>query len=378
MKKFFTNALLSVALSLSTCKGICDRQLLPELSFTIAGHNLDWPCQSTKNIYESMGRYVPRNIIATRVQIYKDEALVAMPRYKSGVPFTLGITSLKSKDFGSRIKPFPCWPMQEEGNCEALQNAVDLFLDTQDILWVLDIGIVNTLEQPIRRCPPKVIAINIKTAKVVKMIDLSQLISSDSRIQYLVVDYAHDGQVLLYISDAATRAIIVYNVNRGSGYRLMLPKMVTIGCARNDVLYLALVRKGSGTSVLYFTYLGSTKLFSIDADNLRKSKTTGSIVDVGLKNNKIVVLGTDNGCAIFFRLKGQSDIFMWNTEAIFRAENFLLVQKGSECRLPTQVIPGYKKLMWVIESNFHDYIQNTVGCSGASVLLHPLVKSYDD
>jgi hypothetical protein len=139
----------------------------------------------------------------------------------------------------------------------------------------------------------------------VKTIELSQLVSSDSRMQYLVVDYANDGQVFLYISDAATRAIIVYNVNLGNGYRVMLPKAVTVGCARNDVLYMALVRKNSGSSVLYFTYLGSTKLFSLKVDNLRKSKTTGSIVDLGLKSNKIVVLGTDNGCAIFFRLKGK-------------------------------------------------------------------------
>ncbi|OXU28731.1 hypothetical protein TSAR_015692 [Trichomalopsis sarcophagae] len=356
----------------------CDRQLLPELSFNLAGQNIDWPCQSTKNIYESTGRYIPRNIIATRSQIYKDEAIVAMPRYKSGVPFTLGVTSLKSKSCNPQVTPFPCWAIQEEGNCDALQSAVDIVLDVQDILWVLDVGIVNTLEQPVRRCPPKVAAINVKTGKVVKVVDLSQLVSTNSRLQYLVVDYAHDGQVFLYISDAATRAIIVYNVTGDHGYRVVLPNAVTLGCSRKDVLYLALVRKSCGTPVLYFTYLSSSRLFSIKADNLRKGKIDGSIVDVGPKQHKIVLLGTDNGCAIFFRNKGQSDVYMWNTDTAFRPENFLLVQKGNECRLPTQVVPGYKRLMWVIESNFHDYIQNTVGCSGASVSLHPLVKSCED
>ena len=69
---------------------------------------------------------------------------------------------------------------------------------------------------------------------------------------------------------------------------------------------------------------------------------------------------------------------MWNTETPFRPENFLLVQKGNECRLPTAVVPGYKRLMWVLESNFQDYIQNTVGCAGASIAIHPLVKSCED
>lgn len=92
---------------------------------------------------------------------------------------------------------------------------------------------------------------------------------------------------------------------------------------------------------------------------------------------QLLVNSTKN-LIVFFVLAGQSDVYMWNTGTGFRPENFLLVQKGNECRLPTQVVPGYKRLMWVIESNFHDYIQNTVSCSGASVTLHPLVKSCDD
>lgn len=235
------------------------------------------------------------------------------------------------------------------------------------------------MEQPVRRCPPKVVAISVKTGKVVKILDLSALVSSASRLQYLVVDYSPDGRCYVYVSDAATRAILVYDVSAGKGYRVVLPKAVTAGCARRDVLYLALVRKSCGNNILYFSYLSSSRLFSIKAAYLRRGQASGAVVDVGPKPNlqKIVILGTDNGAAIFFRLKGESDIFMWNSETCFKPENFLLVQKGNECRLATQVVPGYKRLMWVIESNFQDFIANTVGCLGASVALHPLVKTCD-
>lgn len=156
--------ILANCLSLVLCSP--DKQLLPELSFTLSGFSLDWPCQSTKNIYQTSGRYIPRNIIATRTQIYKDAAIVALPRYRPGVPFTLGAMSLKTKDCTPKVTPFPCWAIQEEGNCHGLQNVVDIVLDIQDILWVLDVGIVNTLEQPVRRCPPKVVGINVKSGKV--------------------------------------------------------------------------------------------------------------------------------------------------------------------------------------------------------------------
>lgn len=139
--------------------------VLPQ-SFSLSGLSLNWPCESTRNIYEGNGRYIPRNVIATRAQIYKDRAIVALPRYKPGVPFTLGTLSLKSNNCEPHITPFPCWAIQEEGNCRALQSAVDIILDMQDILWVLDVGIVNTLEQPVRRCPPKVVGIDVKSGKV--------------------------------------------------------------------------------------------------------------------------------------------------------------------------------------------------------------------
>lgn len=357
---------------------LCDKQLLPELSFSLSGYSLDWPCQSTRNIYETSGRYVARNVIGTRAQIYREDMIIAMPRYKPGVPFTLGVMSLKTKDCAPKVTPFPCWAIQEEGNCQALQSVVDLVLDIQEILWVLDVGIVNTLEQPVRRCPPKVVGINVKSGKVVKVIDLSNLVNELSRLQYLAIDYAEDGQVYAYITDAASKSIIVYNIIADKGYKVILPNAVTLGVDRRDVLYLTLVKKSCGTPVVYFTYLGSNRLFAIKAENLRKGLTHGAVVDVGLKNQKIVLLGSDNGCAIFFRYKGESDIYIWNTETPFNPENFVLVQKGNDCRLATQVVPGYKRLMWVIESNFQDYIQNTVSCSGASVAIHPLIKSCEE
>ncbi|XP_069685297.1 dopaminechrome tautomerase [Periplaneta americana] len=366
---------IAAACLVHSASGTCDKQLLPDLTFTLNGANLEWPCSSTKNIYVSSGRYISKNVIATRLQIYKDEAFVLTPRYKPGIPFTLGKLSLKNKECQPTITPFPCWSLQEEGNCQALQSAVDLFLDAHDILWVLDVGIVNTLEQPVRRCPPKIVAISVKTGKVLKTIDLSGLVCAASRLQYLVVDYDKDGNCFVYVSDAATRAILVYDVVNSRGFRVVLPKAVTHGCSSRDVLYLALVRKSCGTTVLYFTYLSSGRLFSIKTQNLRRGSAKGTVVDVGSKNGKIVILGTDNGSAIFFRLKGESDIYMWNTETAFSTENFLMVQKGNECRLATQVVPGYKRLMWVLESNFQDYIQDKVGCAGASVSLHPLVKT---
>jgi Major royal jelly protein len=184
---------------ISRLDGACDSssQILQDLTFQLSGSSLEWPCQSTKNIYVQSSRYIPKNVIMTRAQIYRDEAYVTLPRLKPGVPFTLGKISMKRGQCVTNVAPYPCWSLQEEGNCQALQSAVDIYLDPNDILWVLDVGLVNTLEQPVRRCPPKVVGINVKTGRVVQSIDLSGLVVQSSRLQHIVVEYDETGHCFM-------------------------------------------------------------------------------------------------------------------------------------------------------------------------------------
>ncbi|XP_011639975.1 major royal jelly protein 1 [Pogonomyrmex barbatus] len=284
-------------------------------------------------------------------------------RFKPGVPATLARVSLKDKNCQASLVAFPCWSLQEEGTCTAFQNVVDIYLDPQDILWVLDTGVVNSLEEAQRKCPPKVVALDVKTGKVVKVVDLTGLTSASSRLQYVVADYNPDGRVFIYVSDAASRAILVYDVTSGRGYRVVLPQAVTMNCSRRDVLYLALMRHHDGSTCLIFTYLGSNRVFTIRTDHLRSGNAHGKIHDCGTKPRKIVILGTDNGSALFFRYEGDSEVHRWDSTTPFVPANFQPVYKSTECSLATHIVPDYKRgRMRVLESNFPDYMQGTVGC----------------
>lgn len=242
------------------------------------GGQFEFPCASTKSLFKSSGKFVPKNVIATRAQIIKDSVFLALPRYRRGVPATLVKTTIKPGTCSTTFTPYPCWDMQEEGNCKALQSVVDLMVDQNEVIWVLDTGIVNTLETPVRKCPPKVVAISAKTGKILKTIDLDGLTTASSRLQYLAVDYAPDGGCFVYVSDAANRAIIVFNIQADRGFRIVLPKAVTSGCRLRDVLYIVLIRQDCGTTELYFTYLSTSKLFSLKAEYLRSGTADGRIM----------------------------------------------------------------------------------------------------
>lgn len=146
----------------------------PDLKWN--GADFSWPCSTTKALLKSSGKFVPKSNIATRAQIHRDTVFFALPRYRKGVPATLVKTKLKKGACSVTFEPFPCWSMQEEGKCSAMQSVVDLVIDGSEIIWVLDTGVVETLEdEPLQNCPPKVLAFNIKTGKLLKTITFEGL-----------------------------------------------------------------------------------------------------------------------------------------------------------------------------------------------------------
>lgn len=72
----------------------------------------------------------------------------------------------------------------------------------------------------------------------------------------------------------------------------------------------------------------------------------------------------------FLFLLDHSNMYMWNIDTSFVINNFLLVQKPRDCHLLMLFLAT--DLMWMIESNFQNYIDNgyiDISCFGTSVVL---------
>lgn len=94
-----------------------------------------------------------------------------------------------------------------------------------------------------------------------------------------------------------------------------------------------------------------------------------TFTEIGSKPNRLVVIGTDNGAAIFFRNEGESEVYRWDTNTTFTKSQFTPVYRSPTCQLATHVLPDYKRnTMRVLQSNFPDYMQNTVGCGATQQL----------
>lgn len=54
----------------------CDKNII------WTGGSFEWPCPATKNMFKNSGRFISKNVLATRTAIYKDDAILALPRYE--------------------------------------------------------------------------------------------------------------------------------------------------------------------------------------------------------------------------------------------------------------------------------------------------------
>ncbi|KAE9542607.1 hypothetical protein AGLY_002518 [Aphis glycines] len=337
---------------------------------TWTGAQYRFECDTVDTLLRDDGRYVPRNNIALRAQICGNDLYLAYPRLRSGVPATVATTCLFTDDVCDEavLTPYPCLSIQEQGKSGEVQNAVDLYLDTQEVLWVLDTGIVQTMDndaEPLRTGPPIVWAFDLNTRKLYKKIDLTCLTTPMSRLQSLAVDYDEtNGKCYVYVSDAANRAVIAYDVVESKGSRVVLPKAIAAGCTKRDVLYVALVRAecGGGAAALIVTYLSGVRAFTVRTEYLRRG-SAGKVTDLGVKPDRMVILGTDGGTKVFFRYDASPDVQSWDATRPFAVENFSPVYRSDPCFLATQVmIDRDRNRLMVLESNFPDFAQNTVGC----------------
>ncbi|XP_055630542.1 major royal jelly protein 5-like [Toxorhynchites rutilus septentrionalis] len=348
--------------------------------YRINGNSIDFPCDATKNIFVTTERYKPCNIIPLRFQIdhQSDRALIVLPRLRSGIPITFGVFDLKKPNCYTHIKPYPCWQYQEEGNCNSFQSVVDAYIDIKNNLWVLDNGITNYLQQPIKRCSPKVVAFSLEKDKTIKIVDLSDIVKPTSRLQHIVTDYSPSGNPYVYIADAEG-AIIVLDIQNSKSYRVVLPRAIAAGCGESDVLYLLLVRRSMNQNTVIFSYLCGQKVYSIKSEYLRTGRGTSAIVELGNKNKHSVLLGTDGGKNVVLRYRSESELYLWDTDQPYRECNFEQVQNSDECRLSTHVAPGgHDGLLYSLSSNIADYLNDTCGAGGASARLKFISKECDD
>nr|CAD7196799.1 unnamed protein product [Timema douglasi] len=175
------------------------------------------------------GNYIPENNVFTGLEVGWGRVFLTLPRLRSGVAATLATiprADLQGQTGTSpTLQAYPNWQWHRaEANCSGLISVYRARADRCDRLWVLDSGIMNSLESYTPVCPPKIVAFDLRTDRLVKSYEFPRAsLRLNSLLTNLVIDY-QGGQscddALIYISDTASPGIVVYDARRDVSWRL--------------------------------------------------------------------------------------------------------------------------------------------------------------
>lgn len=119
---------------------------------------------------------------------------------RNGVPATLATFPAKgSQSTQPLLTPYPSWESNLQGDCGAIQNVENVEIDDKGQIWIVDGGHTNTLlPHPERKCPPKLLIIDIEGNKTITTYEFPpEVASSNGSFLY---DFVVDGDYA-YISD---------------------------------------------------------------------------------------------------------------------------------------------------------------------------------
>ncbi|XP_011638291.1 protein yellow [Pogonomyrmex barbatus] len=139
-------------------------------------------------------QYQPENIVMSGIEIAWDRIFVNTPRLRAGVPATLSFFPRKVPLGSSpQLQAYPSWDWHGAGkgdiNCTKLISVYRSRLDRCDRLWVVDAGVMTSIDDFMPVCPPKIVVFDLKTDQVVRHVTFPrEVLRPDSLLTNIVID----------------------------------------------------------------------------------------------------------------------------------------------------------------------------------------------
>ncbi|KPJ02794.1 Protein yellow [Papilio xuthus] len=328
----------------------------PHDQLEIRGHpkNVAWSggplhceCEHGVDFWAHGGKYIKDNVIAIKAVSFNDNIYVITPRLKRGVQAT--VWQIIKGRHGVELDAFPSITDHALADCDAIQNAVDCHLDHLGNLWVLDSGIVDTIDNPRCTCPPKVVVINVVLKKVTKTIKLTSTVEPMSQLQNIVVEYTITG-TYIYISDASRGAIIVHEVSSNDGWSVL-------ACDPAIGIQLALVKRGPLHNSLMLIRIHHRGVLELDTAMLKRKMCNSPLTVIGEKEKPVFLLGFD-AHHLYLRHSECADVLSWDIQKPY--SNLINIHSAGPQMVPTSVTSDpLKYSLLVLDTNYAETVLET-------------------
>lgn len=328
--------------------------------------------------YEIINMYRPDNTLFTGLEIMRDRIFLAMPRLRVGIPATLAtIPRHTPPGSGPVLQAYPDWSFHQAGrgivNCTGLMSVYRMRTDACGRLWVLDSGVMTSLDDFRRVCEPKIVIFDTRTDTVARTVIFPrEVLRPASLFTNLIVDESlgQCDNAVVYITDTAAPGIVVYDSRADRAWRFMHPSMFADPDFSNYniqgetfSLMDGIVGLGHSANLgqLYFQPLATDRLFSVPTEVLRRGPLPEfeelPVALVGRKSSQGLGIAVDpRDDTIIFSPLTETAIASWQpgtNEQRVLAYDPVRLQFPSEIRIADQ--DGYN--IWALTTRFQKFFK---------------------
>lgn len=343
---------------------------------------IEYPSEKARQIAIETGRFVAENNLPLGLHVFKDKIFVTLPKWKDGVPVTLGVIG-KDEGPSPSIKPYPDWSWHSGPQCDGLTSVFRIDVDACDRLWVLDSGIVDAENTVNQLCPPQIFIFNLETDKLVRRYIVPRDQSPDSSLlSNIVVEVLEDCEnVYAYLGDVFRYGLIVYSYKANRSWRVTHSYFYPDPLASDYILDgiefqwvdglfgMALSPPdGQGSRLLYFHPLSSYREFSVPTYILRNESLGFGMNKhfkvVGQPRGQAVSHSTgsamDRNGVLFYNLLTKSAVACWNSNsfAYDPTTQAILYQNNETLSFPNdlRVDAETEQTIWVLSNRLHRFL----------------------
>ncbi|KAF7408502.1 hypothetical protein HZH66_003039 [Vespula vulgaris] len=316
--------------------------------------DFDFVTEKERDEYIQKGQYQKNASVPIDTMITSDKIFITIPR-SEGVPASLGTLNTKKQNGGGPlIRPYPNWKwatnIQDCNNNIISVYRVDL--DDCNRLWVLDNGKIGE-EQ---KCPPKILAFDLKTDTVVVQKEIPNKYAFNSNGNGLLVTPLvktlgeQCEHITVYMADIEGYGLVIWrggdNFQRidSPDFAADKPYFKLNGDSfylSDGLVGLALYEGNKkNNSKLYCSALASYNMYHISVNSLEQS--INGKVDIYQDKGDIdfhkVALAI-NGHDIFFVPLESNDLRMWDIRTKFTKKNTKIIKKNNNV---LQFVSGLK------------------------------------
>ena len=261
------------------------------------------------------------------VKVWRNEYYVTVPRWRPGVPITLGKVVLSKNGTHPLVQAYPSFEYQTINNPSSFQFIQSMEIDTRGWMWILDVGRLNLLDSPALQTAgvPKLVIWDIdNNCSVREYIFPNNVLPYDSSwANDIVVDVSSG---LAYISDTwAQGGLIVYDYHRNEARRFdhtsLHPDPNMHVNINGRVFQFPLPSDGIALSddfqTVYYCEISRQILWSVPSKVLSNFSMTSEdigayVMNHGVKGFSDGMTHDDQGRLVYGN-QAESAVYFWNT-----------------------------------------------------------------